>query len=451
MKKFFIILFSFILTAGLAGSALAYVNESWEWHKVDGKAKRTLHYCVSTAIEYTSKDRVLEIEKAEAGMPDSWNSWLKEAVDNWNKAESGWKLEPVEFKIPPCQVVIVLADFDETTTGGGFAQIMDTDKDGKIDLTIIAMDQNLEDTLKNLPEDQDTADSNRDGWSTDDKEMTRDPVGVLKHEFSHAMRMDHHPDADHQAATDPDITDPRKAGDHKKELSDEDKREARTSAIEDAIFPNFRPCFQKNNFEYQGIEISFDDNSFANENSMPFLKFSGVAIPGPITLEGGYSHIIDNTAIWFKTELPILKPLSISMPYSDEDLNGGNNKWIGDYHGLVPPALDENTIALFKYIEEPFGVYAEGNSHWEKIEASAYQVDTDNNKVTFQTMEAGTFGLSAMPKAGQVTIDDQLAGISVTSESVNKKLLIYVLGGLVVLAGLGGLVYLSKPLLKKKK
>lgn len=456
MKKFLFILLIAGLILSLSSTALAYVNESWDWHLVKGKAKRTLHYCASTATEYTNKDRVLEIEKAKGGLPENWTKWLKEAVDNWNKADLGWQLVSTEFNIPPCQVVIVLADFDEATTGGGMASINDADKDGKMDLTIIAMDEKLEQTLKNLPDDQDNIDGQRDGWSTSDQEQTRDPVGVLKHELSHAMRLDHHPDAKHDVVSDSDLTDPRQPGDHNKELSDEDKREAAMSYRADAIFPNFRPCFRKNYFNYQGVEIAFEANSFKDMNNMPLRKFSGVAIPSPITLSDGYSHIIDNTAIWFKTDLPILKPLSISIPYTDVDLNGGNSKWIGDYHGLVPPALDESTIAAFKYIEEPFGIQAEGYSHWEKVDNAT--VDTEKNKVTFQTMEAGTYGLSAKPKAGEASIDQQMAEaaaeVAKTGTGENTKSdqqVKYLIGGLGLMVVLGGLIYLLKPSLFKKK
>jgi len=455
MKKIFIVLLVSGVLLGLSNIALAFVNESWDWHNVDGKAKRTLHYCASTPIEYTNKGRVLEVEKAKAGLPENWNKWLTEAVDKWNKANTGWKLVPTEFKIPPCQVVIAVADFDEGTTGGGMAQINDTDNDGKMDLVIIVLDEKLENTLKDLPAGQDNSDGSRDGWSTDSKEQTRDPIGVLEHELGHALRLDHHLNSKHDDKNDPDVTDPRKPGDHKTDLSDEDKDEAKASNLEGALFPNLRPCYRKNHFNVQGVAIDFEANSFKDMNDMPLHILSGTAIPNPITLEGGYSHIIDHSVIWFKTELPILKPLSISIPYTDVDLAGGNGKWIGDYHGLIPPALDESTLAVFKYVEEPFGVYAKGSSHWEKID-SEVKVDTSKNKVTFQTTESGIFGLSAMPKAGETTIDQQIAAseygkTAKAGKGADTQTLKYVWGGLVVLAGLGGLAYWLKPLLLKGK
>lgn len=408
MRKVIYSLILFVFMFGVAMPAMANVNESWDWHLVNGQKKRTLHYCAGTATRYTSTDRSLEIEAVEHGLPASWALWLTEAVENWNNSGSGWQFVPSEgLAIPPCQVMIIIADFNETITGGGMNQIMDTDGDGKMDLSTIVMDENLEDTLGNLPDGQDRADGKRDGWSTEGSEMTRDPVGVLKHELGHSLRLAHHADARQSAATDPDITDPRKPGDHKTDLSDADKQQAKDAFGQAVSLGNFTPCILRNHFNYNGIDVTFDAGSFADMNSMTISPLTGIAVPNPLQVPDGYSHVMNPATFFISTALPPLKPITIQVPYSDDELRGGEGKWIGDYHGLIPPALDQDTIVLLKYVPEPFGQELEGMSHWEILDGAV--LDTENNTVTFQTMEMGIFGLTAKALPGELTIDEQIA------------------------------------------
>ena len=208
-------------------SVKALVNTGWDWHLVNNNPKRTLHYCGGRAVRYSEAGNTIDVQSFVPGLPPSFAVWLTEAVEKINKANTGWKLVPSNAVITPCQILITVADISESNFGGGHATPSDIDGDGKADITRITIDKNLEDTLKNLPEGQDTADGARDGWSTEGSDATRDPIGVLMHELTHAMRLRHHQDSNHSDSSDSDISDPRNPGDHNTDFSQEDLNELR--------------------------------------------------------------------------------------------------------------------------------------------------------------------------------------------------------------------------------
>jgi len=230
LRKVLLIFLPIFLLSFFTKPAHAFVNEGWDWHLVDNQPKRTLHYCAGVAHSVTENNRSVDVRSLTQGLPEQWAGWLSEAVDALNAANTGWQLIPSRLSFPPCQVLIALADISENTHGGGVATPRDTDGDGKANLVRIVIDTNLEDTVKNLPEGQDTSDGTQDGWGTKDGEMTKNPMGTLIHELTHAMRLDHHPDSSHADKSDGDISDPRKPGDHQVSLSNEDLKELRSSS-----------------------------------------------------------------------------------------------------------------------------------------------------------------------------------------------------------------------------
>lgn len=104
-------------------------------------------------------------------------------------------------------------------------------------------------------------------------------------------------------------------------------------------------------------------------------------------------HLPGGTIYW-RTNQPPQKPVRISIPYTEEELRGGDGVYYGDLHNFVPPAVDENTLAVFRYVPRPFGTESETPSRWEKVEGAT--LDSKNNLVTFETTETGIFGIAGM-------------------------------------------------------
>jgi hypothetical protein len=219
--------------------------------------------------------------------------------------------------------------------------------------------------------------------------------------------MDHHEDSKQSDASDPDVSDPRKPGDHTTDLSEADKQQARDAYGEPVNQGKFTPCTRRNHFNYNGIDITFEAGTFSAINSMTINPLTGIALPDPLQVPDGYSYVMNPASFFISTALPPLKPLTITIPYTETELKGGEGKWIHDYHGLIPPSLDEETITLVKYVQEPFGQEVEGMSHWEIVKGAT--LDTQNNTLTFETTETGIFGLTAKALPGELTIDEQIA------------------------------------------
>lgn len=397
MLRLFIstIVFLFLFTISTSPVS-AFVNESLDWHLVDGQPKRTIHYCAGVAARYTEENRTVDIEATKPNLPPEWAAQLTAAADALNAANTGWTLQPSQFQFPPCQIFIVLADISEATHGGGVTSQIDTNDDGKVDVVRIVIDQNLEETLQDLPGGQDVNDETTDGWSTDPSEQTRDPVGVLMHEIMHGMRLDHHTDSSQDDESDNDISDPRKPGDHNVELSDEDIRELESSFGMTEKVGMFGVEPQGQLIEFGGAFFDFPEAAFEESYAARFDVniLDGISIPDPLAIlgDGDYQHILGSGTVYIRTSQRLAKPVKVSIPYSDRELKGGPGMYVGDLHSYVPPALDENSMRAFKYIKEPFGVEQEGTSHWVLIENS--KVDVNKNLVTFETQETGIFGIS---------------------------------------------------------
>ncbi len=228
------------------------------------------------------------------------------------------------------------------------------------------------------------------------------------HELTHAMRLDHHPDSSHTDTSDGDISDPRKPGDHKVGLSDEDLNELRASSGSQERVGQFEVQEGEQTIEYANVQFTIPPDAF--EFYPAFLDvnvYDGVAIPDPLAIKYNddsmnFAHILGSGTIYFRTFPPLVKPITISIPYTNQELEGGPNMYVGDLHNYIPPALDETTMRAFQYHQRPFGVETEEENVWNAIENS--QVDTKNNRVTFQTQETGIFGIAAVAGSQKVPV-----------------------------------------------
>lgn len=400
MGKIKVLLYSlfFTLSFYVVTSASAFVNTGWDWHLVNGEPKRTIHYCVGVATKVVESGRGVDVQSFTTGLPEEWQGWMDQAVENLNDSNTGWKLEPVAATFPPCQVILTLADISESIHGGGVTTPVDTNGDGKADIARVTIDISLEDTVSDLPEGQDG--ENPDGWNSEGS-GTMDPVAVLMHELMHTLRLDHHPDSKHSDSSDSDISDPRKVGDHSTTLSEEDLNELREASGTQEEIGQVQIEELPYEWSYGGVNVfvakeTFDLALYDWGVWFDINIYDGVAIPDPLAVPSDYSHVIGSGTIYWRTSMPPLKPVKISISYSDEELMGGDNLYFGDLHNFVPPALDEESLVIMHYVQRPFGVESEIVNHWEKVEGSV--VDTDAKTVTFESMETGIYAISGMER-----------------------------------------------------
>lgn len=348
-----------LFVAFSAGPAIATVDSSFDWHLVGGQPKRTLHYC-------------FEPGSVPSTPPSPWIGWVREAAQNWNNAGTGWTFE--EQASYPCQVNIRLADISESTTGGamtsGFHQ-------GRVNSLTITFDSNLE---------------NSAGWRHPGTpgDNYRDPVGVAKHELSHALRIDHNPDYDPSAATDPDIADPRKAGDHNTTLSEHDRQEARDAATSTIAMLQEPVGPQGGLLAYAGHRLQLPPGAVQDFAAVGIRPLSLKDIPAPLavpSLRGQEGVIVSAVDVYSQATL-FSQPITVTLSYDDSRLSGGFI--VGELHEYVVPPIDESRLGVYYFSEE--------GGNWQPLAPVA--VDVESNTVAFRTTSPRLFGIGGPAVAG---------------------------------------------------
>jgi hypothetical protein len=164
--------------------AYANVNDTWDWKN----SKRSLTVSFDSSVT--------------AG----WKPWIRDAIKNWNDANTGWTLTEVSSG---GDIKIELGEWDSSEgSDKGPAQTTWDDKVNGIT------------TSRTISFDK-TPEKAKGGWSTSGSDAY-DPVHVGKHELGHCLRLSHSSGATDQM----NVYEP---GHHDHTVSAEDKQEAKDS------------------------------------------------------------------------------------------------------------------------------------------------------------------------------------------------------------------------------
>jgi len=369
--------------------AFGKVVTTWDWELVNNQDKTTIIYC-------------FEDVKAKDGLPSglTWKGEMDAAAANWNAGNTGWTFEVTnpgneddEGKITDdCQLVLKLRDHN--IRGGGFTNLTDNcdpsfrhtpgDRVARVSLCIdpTPVFETLTGSKINLM------------WGKTGQ-LTFDPEVVLKHEMSHAMRLDH-PTNSPQSAH---ITDPRNPGDHRTTLSDKDKQEASDSVDRTkspltkkstTIGPSGGNCNSSfpvidSDGEFLGddYELNVPGDALSTDIDVSCIPAFHHGVPFRFSVPLGASPINLAYAI-FSDPVALAIPATVSITYYDSLL--------GDPEMFGPDGILEPMLTAYRFEGD-----SEVDGEWVPVSGPQI-VDPIANTVTFQTNSLpGLFGVGAHP------------------------------------------------------
>lgn len=319
-------------------------------------------------VDWTGSKRKIKY-RIDPNASDQWKAWIKEAIDNWNnvKDQTGWEFEEAG-EGETADLDFDITDIPASQHAGGAS----TSGFGGSSLTHLTITIDSDVTDETWP-DGTTPSGGNNGWGTEG-ENTLDPVLVLKHELTHAMRLDHSGGSDTG-----DLEDPITPGNHNNPVgrrpSTNDTREAKNASDNKTI--------TKKNMEigplggsliYEGTSIFIEPGVLNATYDFGIRYLSKTWIPNPTYL-GGTTPFEDRGVVYAReltTDFPGVFPalINVQMQYSDEDISGGYI--LGFRHSALFPRLNESTLQAY--------VYDEMNETWIPIMST---LDMDNNIVFF--------------------------------------------------------------------
>jgi len=385
---------SIILAAFLVipSTTFANVKAEWAWHLVDNEPKRVLHVCFHSS------------------MNNQWKGWGRAAMKLWNdaKEQTGWEFEEVPFSRAQCQIFIILADIDESNTGGADIHPLDVlegqreEADGRVNGAIITIDSHLEDTSDWISEDEDTSDGAHDGWSTNEDDGTRDPIDTIAHELSHTLRLDHHDDYS-RLNPDADLSDPKQPGEHYHALSPADITQA--TAANRAAWVRASKNVGANggkNLAIGHVYVDIPEYTFGMNyiNHVVSVLDTTDMTSVPFNVPEEYSHVFQSLGIF--ADVSLKKPIRVTLPYNEEVLALGGMQ-MNNIEGFSAPGLLEDTITVVRFEKKAWDltsvVVKPNPSGWELLDAGSEEqiikLDVENNEITFEITETGYYGLIA--------------------------------------------------------
>ncbi|HWA61959.1 MAG TPA: hypothetical protein VG939_11325, partial [Caulobacteraceae bacterium] len=145
-------------------------------------------------VDYAFAERQLCYTlQAQVRAHERWPGWIEKAVAGWNavSARTGWSFRPCKPG-EPADVWIGFAEGNGESAGGGFAEDRDKAWHRSETLKERHYDLKLNPDVEGLRAGAAIVKGGDHGWATDGA-TTLDPVLVVMHELTHAMRLTHEP------------------------------------------------------------------------------------------------------------------------------------------------------------------------------------------------------------------------------------------------------------------
>ena len=352
-----------LITLSIPYSALAGINDSWDWK--DGKRKLKVFY------NFKDTDKLGDKTMKEV---------MDEAIDNWNgvKADTGWEFVKGGTKDDHD---IEVKQGKVTSVGGAVTSFDSIDKDRRVSKRTITFDPAPAAGYK---------------WGIDD-DKKKNPVSAAKHELSHTLRLTHQGGTRSETKK---IKDPQGAGtkgDDVLTISDDDKKEAKTSSTApikkgqapaapgvgaSLSVPGFPRELPDPPLISRNTKLVIPSNSALNDVLVSLSWSDMYSMPDPFRVPLGIDRMVKGVQlnVTGSVELPRLDPtsfFSLSIPYED-GLEGEGF--------LIDLADPEYSRRIIETSLKPF-LYSPLSRSWSPIDPLAlggtYSLDTTKDVVDF--------------------------------------------------------------------
>lgn len=331
LKRTVVLVLLVLISSAVIVPAFAGIDDTWDWK---GKVRK-----LKVHVKAADADKEFGGKKLK--------DLVKDAMDNWNKhkADTGWEFEEG-----------TAADHHiEVQTGGsgnggahtsGFGG---KDKNREISKLTVVMDPNYS-----------------KGWGFND-DAKKNPLGTLKHELSHCLRLDHQGGTRSNTKKIKDPQGDETAGDDVTDISASDKEEAKkaaTALIKTASapvnagtgatlsvrgFPDELP-FTVNT---EMLQLSLTANTFQVPAEVTLSATSFVSMPDPLNTPAGIERMVRGAHItvdWLGSA-PSFFDVFVELQIPFEDGNEGEG-WLIDLNDPKWTPIIEPTLRPFIYHEQ---------------------------------------------------------------------------------------------------
>lgn len=361
-RNTFGLLLAVLVALSIPYSAFAGINDSWDWK--DGKRKLKVFY------NFKDTDKLGDKTMKEV---------MDEAIDNWNgvKADTGWEFVKGGTKDDHD---IEVKQGKVTSVGGAVTSFDSIDKDRRVSKRTITFDPAPAAGYK---------------WGIDD-DKKKNPVSAAKHELSHTLRLTHQGGTRSETKK---IKDPQGAGtkgDDVLTISDDDKKEAKTSSTapikkaQAPAAPGVGASLSVPGFPRElpvpvispNTDLVIPSNSALNDVLVTLSWSDMYSMPDPFRVPLGIDRMVKGVQlnVTGTSAIPMLVPtsfLSLDIPYED-GLEGEGF--------LIDLADPEYSPRIIESSLQPF-LYNPLSRNWSHIDPLAlggtYFLDTVNDVVHF--------------------------------------------------------------------
>jgi hypothetical protein len=316
--------------------------------------------------------------KFDESVTEQWKKWVTEAIKNWNdvKDETGWEFVEAG-KDEAADLDIKLENIPANKKRGGACINTEFNKEVIKKLTI-TIDSDVTD--ETWP-DGEKPEGGQNGWGTTGSK-TLDPILVIMHELTHAMRLDHGDGQDTGNVEEP-ITPGNHDSPKDRKPSENDISEAKKAADDKTTKKKNKTIGASGgSFSHDGVTITVQPGTLPSNYTFGIRPLSRTRIPDP-TLLGSTSPYNDRGIVIsgeITTDFPgeFSKPIIIQIQYADSDIAGGYT--LGARHSAVLPNIQGNSLKVYKY-----------DSNAEMWVLIPSVLDMGNNTMTFETTTLNFF------------------------------------------------------------